>query len=383
MAFIAIVVGLLLLIKGGDWLLKSSVSLSLNLSIPKAVIGMTVVSFATSAPELIVSIQSALAGYSDIALGNVVGSNIANLAFVLAITILITPIAVPKSFLKTDWPMLMLATILFIGMIAFDGILSSVEGLVMVLILIAFLYYLLKGQGVSEVTEEASEEFELLNSFQTIQYLIAGGFALWLGSETLVRGAISLASLMGVSERVISISIISVGTSIPELSASIIAIIRKEKAISLGNLIGSNIFNILAVMGITSMIQPISVQDPSLITNDFIWMFAISLLVLLMVFVPRDSLPEAVEDEFYLSDLIGLPVKDLEGKSLGTISSVENYGAGDVLEIVGVISGGLMLPFTKQAVPRVDIQNGLVVIDPPDGIFDTPDEEAKESDSGQ
>ena len=174
-------------------------------------------------------------------------------------------------------------------MIAFDGILSSVEGLVMVLILIAFLYYLLKGQGVSEVTEEASEEFELLNSFQTIQYLIAGGFALWLGSETLVRGAVSLASLMGVSERVISISIISVGTSIPELSASIIAIIRKEKAISLGNLIGSNIFNILAVMGITSMIQPISVQDPSLITNDFIWMFAISLLVLLMVFVPRDS----------------------------------------------------------------------------------------------
>ena len=289
MAFIAIVVGLLLLIKGGDWLLKSSVSLSLNLSIPKAVIGMTVVSFATSAPELIVSIQSALAGYSDIALGNVVGSNIANLAFVLAITILITPIAVPKSFFKTDWPMMMLATLLFIGMIAFDGILSSVEGLVMVLILIAFLYYLLKGQGVSEVTVEASEEFELLNSFQTIQYLIAGGFALWLGSETLVRGAVSLASLMGVSERVISISIISVGTSIPELSASIIAIIRKEKAISLGNLIGSNVFNILAVMGITSMIQPISVQDPNLITNDFIWMFAISLLVLLMVFVPRDS----------------------------------------------------------------------------------------------
>ena len=289
MAFIAIVVGLLLLIKGGDWLLKSSVSLSLNLSIPKAVIGMTVVSLATSAPELIVSIQSALAGYSDIALGNVVGSNIANLAFVLAITILITPIAVPKSFFKTDWPMMMLATLLFIGMIAFDGILSSVEGLVMVLILIAFLYYLLKGQGVSEVTDEASEEFELLNSFQTIQYLIAGGFALWLGSETLVRGAVSLASLMGVSERVISISIISVGTSIPELSASIIAIIRKEKAISLGNLIGSNVFNILAVMGITSMIQPISVQDPSLITNDFIWMFAISLLVLLMVFVPRDS----------------------------------------------------------------------------------------------
>lgn len=103
----------------------------------------------------------------------------------------------------------------------------------------------------------------------------------------------------------------------------------------------------------------------------------------LQFFVPRDSLPEAEEDEFYFSDLIGLRAEDLEGKALGTISSVENYGAGDVLEIVGVINGGLMLPFTKQAVPRVDIQNGLVVIDPPDGIFDPPDEEAKESNSGQ
>lgn len=288
MAFFAIIVGLVLLIKGGDWLLKSSVSLSLNLSIPKAVIGMTVVSFATSAPELIVSIQSAIAGYSDIALGNVVGSNIANLSFVLAITVIITPIAVPKSFFKTDWPMMMFSTLLFIGMIAFDNRLSSFEGMIMVLLLFSFIYYLLK-KAPEEVIEAASDEFELLNRFNTIKYLIAGGFALWLGSETLVKGAVSLASEMGVSERIISISIISVGTSIPELSASIIAIIRKEKAISLGNLIGSNVFNILAVMGLTSIIKPIEVQDLNLISNDFVWMFLISILVLLLVFVPKDK----------------------------------------------------------------------------------------------
>ncbi|MDA8699100.1 calcium/sodium antiporter [Flavobacteriaceae bacterium] len=288
MAFFAIIVGLVLLIKGGDWLLKSSVSLSLNLSIPKAVIGMTVVSFATSAPELIVSIQSAIAGYSDIALGNVVGSNIANLSFVLAITVIITPIAVPKSFFKTDWPMMMFSTLLFIGMIAFDNRLSSIEGLIMVLLLFSFIYYLLK-KTPEGVIEAASDEFELLNRFNTIKYLIAGGFALWLGSETLVKGAVSLASEMGVSERIISISIISVGTSIPELSASIIAIIRKEKAISLGNLIGSNVFNILAVMGVTSIIKPIEVQDLNLISNDFVWMFLISILVLLLVFVPKDK----------------------------------------------------------------------------------------------
>lgn len=289
MAFIAIVVGLVLLIKGGDWLLKSSVSLSLNLSIPRVVIGMTVVSFATSAPELIVSIQSALSGYPDIALGNIVGSNIANLAFVLAVTILITPIAVPKSFLKTDWPMMMFATLLFIGMIAFDGILSSIDGTFMFLILIAFIYYLLNGQKFSKDDIAESQDFKLLNLRQTLQYILAGGFALWLGSETLVKGAVSLASLMGVSERVIGISIISIGTSIPELSASIIAIIRKEKAISLGNLIGSNIFNILAVMGITSMIKPIEVQDLNIISNDLVWMFSISLLVLVMVFIPKDQ----------------------------------------------------------------------------------------------
>ena len=289
MSLIAIIIGLLILIKGGDWLLKSSVSLSLNLSIPKAVIGMTVVSFATSAPELIVSIQAALDGYSDIALGNVVGSNIANLAFVLAITIIINPIGVTKNFFIIDWPMMMFSTLLFIGLISFDNTLSYYEGMFMFSLLLVFIYFLLSKKVVTEKIEFVSEEFQLLSRNQSIKYLLAGGFALWLGSETLVKGAVSLASLMGVSERVISISIISVGTSIPELSASIIAIIRKEKAISLGNLIGSNIFNILAVMGITSMVKPITVQDPNIITNDFVWMFIIPLLVLLMVFIPRDS----------------------------------------------------------------------------------------------
>jgi cation:H+ antiporter len=250
---------------------------------------MTVVSFATSAPELIVSIQSALSGYPDIALGNIVGSNIANLAFVLAITVLITPIVVPKSFFKTDWPMMMFSTLLFIVMIAFDGILSSNEGAFMFLFLVVFIFYLLKGQKFSKDDVAESHDFELLNPRHTLQYILAGGFALWLGSETLVKGAVSLASLMGVSERIVGISIISIGTSIPELSASIIAIIRKEKAISLGNLIGSNVFNILAVMGITSMIKPIEVQDLNIISNDLVWMFLISLFVFIMVLIPKDN----------------------------------------------------------------------------------------------
>jgi len=284
MAFIAIVVGIILLIKGGDWLMRSAVSLSLKLDIPKIVIGMTVVSFATSAPELIVSIRAALLGYPDLALGNVIGSNIANLGLVLAITIIISPITVNSNFYKTDWPMMISATILFFIFIFFDQKLSSLEGVVMFILLICFLLYLIFFQKET-VFDEISENDNILTYTQIIYYLIVGGFSLWLGSETLIKGAVALAVDNGVSERIISISIISIGTSIPELSASIIAIINKEKAISIGNLIGSNIFNLLAVLGITSIIAPINVVDMGLIDNDIWWMIGISFFILPLVFI--------------------------------------------------------------------------------------------------
>lgn len=286
MAVLAILVGLLLLIKGGDWLLESAVALSLRLSIPKAVIGMTVVSFATSAPELIVSVQSALEGLSSIALGNVVGSNIANLALVLALTVIIQPIEISKNFLRVDWPMMMIASALFLLFLVYDAYLSFWEGAVMFVLLISFIVYLLKNQ--KEGLDELEEAFEPLSWQKTIGFFVMGGFSLWLGSETLVKGAVGLAQMMGVNERIIGISIISIGTSIPELSASIIAILRKEKAISLGNLIGSNIFNILAVMGITAMVQPFPVMDADFLTNDLIWMMGISLLLLPLMYIPND-----------------------------------------------------------------------------------------------
>jgi cation:H+ antiporter len=285
MDFIAICVGLFLLIKGGDWLLDAAVALSLRLNIPKIVIGMTVVSFATSAPELIVSVKSALKGYPDIALGNVVGSNIANLAFVLGTVLLISPIEVTKSFYKTDWPMMILATLLFYFFIGSNAILSHLEGGIFLILLFVFLVYLLFFQQqavVEDVVEEKTMSFNKL-----IMLLILGGFFLWLGSEILVDSAVSLAKSLGVSERIISISVVSIGTSIPELSASIIAIINKEKAISLGNLIGSNIFNILAVMGTTALILPIEVVDKALLEVDFLWMISISLLILPLVFLPK------------------------------------------------------------------------------------------------
>ncbi len=281
-----IILGLTFLIAGGNWLLKSAVALSLRLNIPKIVIGMTIVSFATSAPELIVSINAALDGFPDLALGNVVGSNIANLGLVLAIILLLGSIDVRRSFYTTDWPMMMLATLVFFGFIFFDGKLVRYEGIIMVVLLFLFLIYLLKFQKTA-VVEEAHEDDIPLPLYKAVLFLGLGGGALWGGSELLVSGAVGMANSYGVSERVIGITVVSVGTSIPELAASIIAIIKKEKAISLGNLLGSNIFNLMAVMGITSIITPITVMDQGLLSNDIFWMLGISFLIFPLVFFPK------------------------------------------------------------------------------------------------
>ncbi|MDV7139729.1 calcium/sodium antiporter [Maribacter sp. TH_r10] len=281
-----LILGLTFLIAGGNWLLRSAVALSLRLNIPKIVIGMTIVSFATSAPELIVSIKAAVDGFPDLALGNVVGSNIANLGLVLAVILLLGSIDVKKSFYTTDWPIMMLASLLFFGFIFFDGVLVRYEGIIMVVGLFLFLVYLLKYQKTA-VVDEAKDDDMPLPLYKAVLFLGLGGLALWGGSELLVKGSVGLANNYGVSERIIGITIVSIGTSIPELAASIIAIIKKEKAISLGNLIGSNIFNIMAVLGITSLITPIKVMDQGLLSNDIFWMLGISFLILPLVFFPK------------------------------------------------------------------------------------------------
>ncbi len=281
-----IIIGLSLLILGGNWLLKSAVAFSLRLNISRIIIGMTIVSFATSAPELIVSINAALDGFPDLALGNVIGSNIANLGLVLAIIILLGSIDVRKAFYITDWPVMMVASLLFFGFIYFDGILQSYEGAIMILFLFLFLIFLLRFQKTA-VVDDVHEDDKPLPLYKAVLFLGLGGIALWGGAELLVKGAVGMATFYEISERVIGITVVSVGTSIPELAASIIAIIKKEKAISVGNLIGSNIFNLLAVLGITSMIRPIYVIDQGLLTNDIWWMLGISFAILPLVFLPK------------------------------------------------------------------------------------------------
>ena len=180
---------------------------------------------------------------------------------------------------------MIISSLLLYGFIAFDGVLQQYEGIILFSFLVIFLIYLLKFQKQA-VVDEMPEDDEELPLYLTVLFLVIGGVSLWGGSELLIEGAVNMAKAFNVSERVIGITIISVGTSIPELAASVIAVIKKEKAISLGNLIGSNVFNILAVLGITSMITPITISDQGLLSNDIFWMLGIAFLIFPLVFAP-------------------------------------------------------------------------------------------------
>ena len=180
---------------------------------------------------------------------------------------------------------MIISSILLYVFIVFDGVLVRNEGIILFSMLIVFLIYLLRFQKPAVVDELPEDDVEL-PLYKNVLFLVIGGVSLWGGSELLIDGAVGMATKFNVSERVIGITIVSVGTSIPELAASVIAVLKKEKAISLGNLIGSNVFNILAVLGLTSIITPVKVTDQGLLTSDIYWMLGFSLLVFPLVFAP-------------------------------------------------------------------------------------------------
>jgi len=235
-----------------------------------------------------VSLQAALGGFSDIALGNVIGSNIANIGLVLGITAIISPLIIDQDFYKFNWPVMMGFSFLLYYFLYTGGNLSRIEGGALFLGIIVYVLVLIQRARKNRIEIEGIDEtLQVTSGFKIILWLIIGGVALYGGSELLVTGAVDLAEMIGVSERVISVSIIAVGTSVPELAASVIAALRKEKAISLGNLIGSNIFNIASVLGITALIQPIFVKSEQLLTNDIFWMMGFSFILIPLAFLPK------------------------------------------------------------------------------------------------
>ncbi len=291
MSVFYVVAGLALLVIGGDFLVRASVGLSFKLKISKLVIGMTVVSFATSAPELLVSLQAAFDGITDIALGNVIGSNIANIGLVLGITAIISPLAVDRDFYRLNWPMMMLVSFALYYFLKNDELLSALEGGILFVALIVFLVILIRSsrKSIKANLDEVDDALAEVSNFKIVAWLLIGAAGLYFGSEWLVKGAKQLASAVGVSDYAISVTVIAIGTSVPELAASVIAALKREKAISLGNLIGSNIFNIASVLGLTAIIKPIAVnpKTPEILSTNIFWMIGFAAILVPLILVPK------------------------------------------------------------------------------------------------
>jgi len=290
MDYVYLVLGFILLVIGGEYLVRSSVALSFKLKLSKMMIGLTVVSFATSAPELLVSVQAAFDDFSDVSLGNVIGSNIANIGLVLGLSSMLTVIAVEKDFYRVNWPMMVLMSVLLYFFLWTDQELVRWEGIFFLILIVIYIIYLLNNSRIASIPEEANEQLKKTSNFKMVVWLVLGSASLYFGSEWLVDGAVGLSRAFGISQRVISVSIIAVGTSVPELAASVMSIIKGEKAISLGNLIGSNIFNIASVLGITAILKPIAVESPEILNNDLIWMIGVAAATLPLALIkPRNQ----------------------------------------------------------------------------------------------
>lgn len=299
LTYLYLIAGLLLLIAGGNYLVKGGVAVAKRFKVPTLIIGMTIVAFGTSSPEFIVSLQSALQGHPEISIGNVVGSNIANIGLILGVTALILPMSVNRTSVKIDVPFLILCSLLFFTL-AQDNLISRGEGLIFITLLILFtLLSIYKGKKENTVEEPAKEETKKekeLNMISALIMIVASCAALTFGANLLIDSAVSIAKSFGVSERIISVTLVAFGTSVPELATSIMAAVRKENDIAIGNVVGSNIFNILFVIGASALITPIENFDFTAFSFDFYWMIIFAAILALTV-IPFERIAKKMKDE--------------------------------------------------------------------------------------
>jgi len=286
-----LIVGLFVLILGGDFLVRGASSIALRAHISPLVVGLTIVAFGTSAPELLISINAALDGSPDMTMGNVVGSNICNLALVLGVTAMIGSIKVHTDTIKLDWPVTMGSSLLLYFVVKEDDLISSYEGIIFLALLIIYTVYIVrKSRKETKAIRAMEEDLEMPDETSKVGidiiYIVGGCAGLYFGADWFVGGAKDLATFLGVSERVIGITVLALGTSLPELVTAIVASIKKETDLALGNLMGSNIFNILSILGITSIIQDIHVSE-AIIEHDMVSMLGITLIILPMMLYKR------------------------------------------------------------------------------------------------
>jgi cation:H+ antiporter len=287
-SYFQVLAGFVLLFFSGDWLVRGGVEISRHFRVSPLVAGLTVVAFGTSAPELFVSVDAVFSDVPDISIGNIVGSNIANIALILGSVAIIFPISVRQPSIVFDWLVMMfsfLLLFLFLG----NGILQRGEGFLFFLLLVIYLLRsVIHSRRQSARNEEVFPE-PVMTLPVSVLVIVLSVTGLYLGAEWLVSGASNLAIGWGVSERVVGVSVVAFGTSVPELATSLVAAMKKEMDISVGNIIGSNIFNVFSILGITALLKPLAVSS-RIITFDFWWMSGIGILLMLFMIPLRNGM---------------------------------------------------------------------------------------------
>lgn len=289
---VLLVIGLIVIIVGGDYLVRGASSIALRLHLSPLVVGLTIVAFGTSAPELLISIQSALKGSPDIAMGNVVGSNICNLALVLGLAAVINPVKVQSNSIRIDWPMTMGSAIL-LYLVVRDGYLVGYEGFIFVLIIIGYLFFIISlsrknlKAAKNAINKDEIPDIPTKQIWKDTVFIIIGCISLYFGSEWFVNSAKELALNLGVEERVVGLTIVALGTSLPELVTAAVASYKGHTDLALGNLMGSNIFNILSILGITSMVREIPIHI-EILNKDIFWMLLVTLMILPLMIIRRE-----------------------------------------------------------------------------------------------
>jgi cation:H+ antiporter len=278
MSYFILAIGFLILLLGGKFLVDGASAIAARLGLSPGLIGLTIVAFGTSAPELLVSVTAALKGSSDIAIGNVIGSNISNITLVLGVSAIIFPIYIQKTTLKLDYPFTLISSLIFY-MMAYNGFINWPEGLLLFICFISLNWYFFKTIDRVEFTEEEAILMKKQSAWLAALQLFGGAAGLYFGSELVVGNAALIARNYGISERLIGVTIIAIGTSLPELVTSVLAAIKKETEMALGNILGSNIMNVFSIIGITALIKPIDVAVDFIYT-DFVWMLAFTILLL-------------------------------------------------------------------------------------------------------
>lgn len=308
LTYILFIIGFVLLIKGADLLVDGASSIAKKLKISAIVIGLTIVAFGTSTPELIVNIFASASGNTDIAIGNILGSNIANILLILGISAIIYPLATKRHTVWKEIPLSLLAAVI-VGVMVNDALidgsvfsgLTRIDGIILISFFIIFLYYTF---GIAKVSgEDADIEIKQLSHLKSILYIIIGLAGLAVGGKWIVDGAVKIAELFNVSESLIGLTIVAIGTSLPELATSAIAAYKKQADIAIGNVVGSNIFNIFWILGASSIIRPLPFSDNS--RSDILMTIFASLLLFMIMFIGKKHTVERWQGALMIAIYIG------------------------------------------------------------------------------